>query len=82
MDSRGSREVVRGNRFFNTGESQLHILPRAGHQLFMGNTQGFIELVTDDLLGRVIGRFQISKYTINYVDAEGNLTHTDTEFNY
>ena len=80
MDSRGSREVVRGNRFFNTGESQLHVLQRAGHQLFMGNPSGFVELVTNDLLGRVLGNFQIKKYTINYVDEEGNLTHTDTEF--
>ena len=53
MDSRGSRDVVRTNRFFATGESQLHILPNAGHQLFMGNPQGFVNLVTDDLLGRV-----------------------------
>ena len=31
MDSRGSREIVRSNRFFASGESQLHVLPGAGH---------------------------------------------------
>jgi len=46
----------------------------------MGNPIGFVELVTNDLLGRVLGNFQIKKYTINYVDEAGNLTHTDTEY--
>merc|ERR1711871_936348 len=73
MDSRGSREIVRANQFKDTGESQLHELPNAGHQLFMGNPEGFIQLVTDDLLGHVKGRFQIRKYTVNYVDDAGNL---------
>ena len=80
MDSRGSREIVRANRFFATGESQLHVLPNAGHQLFMGNPEGFIKLVLDDLLGRVTGRFELRRYTTTYVDAEGNFTHTDTEY--
>ena len=80
MDSRGSREVVRCNQFFASGQSQLHILENAGHQLFMGNPTGFIQLITDDLLGRVTHRFQLKQYTCNYVDEQGNLTHTDTEF--
>ena len=42
MDSRGSRDVVRCNQFFASGQSQLHILEDAGHQLFMGNPAGFI----------------------------------------
>ena len=46
----------------------------------MGNPIGFVELVTNDLLGRVLGNFQIKKYTINYVDEAGNLTHNDTEY--
>ena len=25
-------------------------------------------------------RFEIKKYSVNYVDVDGNLTHTDTEF--
>lgn len=46
----------------------------------MGNPQGFIELLTADLLGKIRGRYEICKYTNNYVDDEGNLTHTDTEY--
>ena len=37
MDSRGSREIVKANKFFSTGQSQCHILKNAGHQLFMTN---------------------------------------------
>ena len=47
----------------------------------MGNPMGFIELLTADLLGTILGRYEICKYTNNYVDDEGNLTHTDTEYN-
>ena len=47
----------------------------------MGNPQGFIKLLTADLLGTILGRYEICKYTNNYVDDEGNLTHTDTEYN-
>ena len=46
----------------------------------MGNPRGFVKLLTDDILGRVRSRFQIRRYTTNYVDVAGNLTHTDTEF--
>ena len=46
----------------------------------MGNPEGFIQLVTDDLLGRVSHRFELKEYTTNYVDDAGKLTHTDTEF--
>lgn len=53
MDSRGSREIVKKNKFKKTGESQLHVLPDAGHQLYMSNPEGFVELVTNDLKGRV-----------------------------
>lgn len=53
MDSRGSREIVKANKFFATGESQLHILEGAGHQLFMNNTEGFIELLIGDLTGNL-----------------------------
>ena len=52
MDSRGSREIVKASQFYASGQSQLLVLPQAGHQLFMGNPEGFVELVTDDLLGR------------------------------
>lgn len=42
MDSRGSREIVQANKFCSAGLSQLHVLPNAGHQLFMNNPEGFI----------------------------------------
>lgn len=79
MDSRGSREIVKGNRFHATGESQLLVLDDAGHQLFMGNPTGFIQLISDDLLGRVTGRWELKKYTSNYVDENGELMYTDLE---
>lgn len=51
MDSRGALEIVKANKFFGSGESQLHVLPEAGHQLFMNNPEGFIKLVIGDLTG-------------------------------
>ena len=53
MDSRGAREIVKQNKHFAKGDSQLHVLPNAGHQLFMNNPQGFLQLLTADLLGQV-----------------------------
>ena len=53
MDSRGARDIVKANKFFESGDSQLHVLPNAGHQLFMNNPQGFVELITADVLGHV-----------------------------
>ena len=46
----------------------------------MGNPQGFIEIVTNDLLGTVMHNFQIQRYTTNYVDEMGNFTELDTEW--
>ena len=80
MDSRGSREIVRANKFFASGQSQLHVLSNAGHQLFMDNPTEFVELVRDDLLGHVTHGFKIRRYSTNYVDDNDNLTHTDVEF--
>lgn len=80
MDSRGSRDIVKTNRFFASGESQCYVLPGAGHQLWYGNPSGFIDIVTNDLLGRVSHTYEITKYTTNYVDDQGNFTHNDTEF--
>ena len=31
MDSRGSREIVKLNQYFESGDSQLHILAKSGH---------------------------------------------------
>ena len=80
MDSRGSREIVRINPTFQSGQSQLHLLQGAGHQLWMGNPQGFIETVTNDLLGNVTHNFQIQRYTTNYVDEMGNFIELDMEW--
>ena len=57
MDSRGSREIVKSSKFFASGESQLHILQGAGHQLFMNNTEGFIELMIGDLTGNLKNQY-------------------------
>lgn len=57
MDHRGALEIVKANKFYASGESQLHILPEAGHQLFMNNPNGFIDLVIGDLTGTL-------KYTL------------------
>ena len=46
----------------------------------MGNPNGFVTLVCDDILGRVSGRFQITRYTVSYVDAEGNAILPDLEY--
>jgi cardiolipin-specific phospholipase len=68
MDSRGSREIVKANKFFSTGESQLHILENAGHQLFMNNTKGFIALMIADLTGNLRHMYQPKPYSVMYVD--------------
>ena len=46
----------------------------------MGNPEGFVAILTADLLGQVSGQYQIKRYTTNYVDDMGNLTHLDLEF--
>ena len=71
MDSRGSREIVKTNKFYATGESQLHVLAEAGHQLFMNNPEGFIELVVADLTGVIKNQFETRSYTMMYVDNFG-----------
>ena len=80
MDSRGSREIVRGNRFFATGESNLHVLQDGKHQLMMSNPDGFCQLLTDDLLGNIKFQYVIKKFSIRYTDDDGNETHQDTEY--
>ena len=67
MDSRGSREIVQLNRHFATGDSNLHVLPDAGHQLFMNNPTGFAELLTADLTGQLKNVFQPQKYRVRYI---------------
>ena len=72
MDSRGALEIVKANKFFASGESQLHVLPDAGHQLFMNNPEGFIKLVVDDLTGALKHTVQARPFPIMYVDANGH----------
>ncbi len=79
MDSRGSREIVKANKFFASGLSQLHVLPNAGHQLFMNNPEGFVTLVVGDLLGTIKDQFQTNPYTVMYADpvTEQLINHYD-----
>jgi len=79
MDSRGSYTIVSKNKFFEAGDSQLHILENAGHQLFMDNPEGFVKLVTDDLLGNIKGAVQQKPVVLQYVDDEGNVRELDDE---
>ena len=80
MDTRGSREIVRANPFYASGESQIYVLPGATHHLWYDCPKSFVEVITNDMLGISKHIFQIKKYTTNYVDKDGNETHTDTEF--
>jgi pimeloyl-ACP methyl ester carboxylesterase len=57
MDSRGARDIIRRNKFFETGQSQLHVLPNSGHQFFINNPEGIAELIKNDLLGHVTHTF-------------------------
>lgn len=79
MDSRGSREIIKNNKFFATGESQLHVLPGAGHQLFNDNPLGVAKLIWEDLTGRLSGTYQLCIYSIKYYDENGNETFLDDE---
>ena len=56
------------------------MLAGATHHLWYDCPETFVDVMTKDLLGVSEHIFQIKKYTTNYVDKEGNLTHTDTEF--
>ena len=71
MDSRGSREIIQLNRHFAAGDSNLHVLPDAGHQLFMNNPTGFAELLTADLTGQLKNIFQPQKYRVRYITLQG-----------
>ena len=80
MDSRGSREIVRANRFYTSGESQIYLLNGANHNLWYNAPDSFVDVLTNDLLGIYKHNFQIKKYTTNYVDRNGKPVHTDTEY--
>ena len=73
MDSRGSKTIVSSSKFFQQGQSMLHILPNSGHQMAMGNPTGLCKLIADDLLGRVSHVWQPQLPTTVYVDTDENL---------
>jgi cardiolipin-specific phospholipase len=79
MDSRGSRQIIRANKFFASGESQLHVLANSGHQFFISNPDGIAELNKNDLLGLITHRFERRVYSIKYVDDANNETYLDEE---
>lgn len=72
MNPTGSRLIVKTNPFYESGQSNLILLPNAGHQLFMNNPEGFIELVTKDLLGQIKNVWQPANSSVKYVDNDGN----------
>jgi len=49
VDSSGSEVVVKANKFFKTGNSQLHIIKDAGHQMHMDNPDMLVERITGDI---------------------------------
>jgi hypothetical protein len=55
------------------------VLSNSGHQFFINNPKGIAKLIKDDLLGNVKGRFELCKYSIRYVDNQGNETYLDEE---
>jgi pimeloyl-ACP methyl ester carboxylesterase len=79
MDSRGSRQIVRASKFFESGESQLHLLDNATHQMFVTNPAGVAQVMIDNLLGNVTHQRQFRLYSYRYVDDEGNETYLDDE---
>ena len=80
MDARGSRQIVSENKFFAVGSSQLHILENAGHQLFMTNPRGFVELLTADCLGIITHEYNPRRYTNQYLDDNKEVIDDNDEF--
>ena len=58
MDSRGSRQIVRANRHFKYGKSQLHILNNSNHVMFGSNPRGFVELITADCFDLITHKYE------------------------
>ena len=50
--------MVRGNRFFESGESQLHVVSRAGHSMHLANPEELAKVIKLDALGLVRHTYQ------------------------
>ena len=46
----------------------------------MGNPQGFVELLKDDILGRKKHFYEIQRYTVQYADDDGKILFEDDEY--
>ena len=58
VGTEGADEVVRSNAFFQTGESQLFVLPNAGHLLHIQNPMKLAQTMIDFFTGTILGKFE------------------------
>lgn len=79
MDSRGARQIVKNNKFFSVGESQLHVLPDSGHAMNFDNPKALAELIINDLCGRIQGSFDRVLYSFKYFDRNGFEIYLDDD---
>ena len=78
MCSRGSRQIVRANRYFKEGICQLHILENQDHTL-MDDPIAFSRLLTADCLGKVSHRYQTLDYKIYFEDNDGDFINDNDD---
>jgi len=58
VDSTGSEVVVRANKFFESGESQLHIVSNSDHNMHMDHPEELVAKITGDILGTIKNSYE------------------------
>lgn len=59
MGSEGIDQIIRENKWFKTGESQLFKLQNAGHNMFFHNPSTLAQLMVDFFEGQIKSKFEI-----------------------
>ena len=58
LGSEGSEELIKANKFYATGESQLFKLEDSGHNMHWHNPEGLAEIMTGFFTCKINGRFE------------------------
>jgi len=51
MDTRGSSHIIKQNKFFASGESNLYVLEKSGHRMPTMQPEGFCKILIEDING-------------------------------
>ena len=75
VSSEGSQDVILANRYRQTGESQLHVVPKSNHDLMSDNPTELARVLIGDLQGTITHKFD-SKLEMYYLVNEDSPSPT------